>query len=240
MLVLNATTNNGERTMKRVNLLILALFLVSPVFGQGLTIALTETDSAGKKSSATLQTDRTRARLDLTNGTKLLYNADTKKLLVMFPGTTLYTELTPQFIQVLAATRRGQPQTTPITYRRTGTSKVGQWTCTAYEGVRGAEKVAEICAAEEPAIGLSASDFAIVQQALDSVKGAITPDVIEDIPTYGNVAIHGFSGFPVRRITFTGGKTNSTIELVEFKRGAIPEANFAVPTAPPIPPPQNK
>src|SRR6185436_18576853 len=33
-------------------------------------------------------------------------------------------------------------------YKRTGTAKVGQWTCTTYEGFRGADKVSEVCAAE--------------------------------------------------------------------------------------------
>jgi hypothetical protein len=218
--------------MKHVSLLILAWCLVTPALGQGLTITLTETDSAGKKSPETLQADKTRARLDLPNGSKLQYSVETRKLLVMFAGATVFTELTPQLVQVLSASRRGQPPLQPITYKKMGPSKVGQWTCTIYEGFRGSEKVAEICAAEAPAIDLSPSDFVIVQQALDSVKGVIPPDVLEQVPTYGSIASHGFAGFPVRRTTFVGGKADSTNLLGEIKRGAIPEANFATPTVP--------
>ena len=217
--------------MKRVYLLVLVLFLGTPAFGQGLTINLMETDSTGKKSAEILQTDRTRARLDLPNGSKLLYNSETKKLMVMFPGSPTYVELTPQLVQVLGASRRGQAPPAAITYKRMGMSRVGQWPCTLYEGSRGSEKVAELCAAESAAIGLAASDFTVVQQALDSVKGVIPQDVLEGVPTYGSIAAQGFAGFPVRRVTFATGKVSTTNELVDIKRGPLPDANFAAPTS---------
>jgi len=226
--------------MQRLNILILALFIASPAFGQGLTIAMTQTDSAGKKTPQILQTDKTRARLDLPNGNTLQYNTELKKLHVMFAGATVYTELTPQLIQVLSASSgRGQPSPVPITYKRTGSSKVAQWACAIYDGFRGTEKVAEVCAAEGAAIALAATDFVVVQQAVDSVRKLISQDVLDGIPTYGTGTGGAFAGFPIRRSTFVNGKPDTTVDLIEFKRGAIPPASFAIPTAAPNASPAN-
>lgn len=220
--------------MKPFALLILALFIASPAFGQGLTVTMTQTDSKGTKTPQILQTDSTRARLDLPNGSKLLYNSETKMVQVMFAGTTVYTQLTPQLIQILsAAAGQGQPSAIPITYKRMGSSKVGQWPCTTYEGYRGSEKVAELCAADGAGIAMAAGDFVMVQQAVDSVKKLISQEVLDGIPTWGAAAVQGFIGFPVRRTTFVNGKPDTTVDLNEFRRGPIPAANFAVPTAAP-------
>jgi len=222
--------------MRHLKILILSFFISSPVFGQGLTITMTATDSTGKKSPQVLMAERSQARLDLPDGARLLYNSETKKLHVMFAGATVYTELTPQLIQILtASSRRGQPAPNPIpvTYKRMGSSKVDKWPCSIYEGSRGPEKIVEVCAAEGAAIALAASDFIVVQQAVNSVKGVVPPDVLDGIPVYGTIAGQGFAGFPVRRITFVNGKPDSTVELVEIRRGAIPAANFAVPTSVP-------
>src|SRR5262245_66643370 len=114
--------------MRRLNILMFALLTASPVLGQGLTINMTETDATGNKSPQGLQADRTHARLDLSNGGKLLYDSETKKIYAMFPGATVYVELTPQLIQVMTATSgRGQPNPVAVAYKRGGSSKVGQW-----------------------------------------------------------------------------------------------------------------
>jgi len=219
----------------RLCLPILALLIAPPVLGQGLTVTLSQIDATGKKSPEILHAERSRARLDLPNGAKLLYDSATRKVQVMLPGSPTYVELTPQFVQILSAGLRGQPAPGPVTYRSTGMSRVGQWPCTTYDGMRGSEKVVELCAAEGNATGLSAMDFEIVRQAIDAVKGAIPPGVLDAVPIYGTTAVQGYAGFPVRRTTFVNGKADSTVELVEIKRGAIPEAIFAVPVAPAVP-----
>ena len=104
--------------------------------------------------------------------------------------------------------------------------------CTVYEGLRGSEKIVELCAAESPAIALAPADFVFVQQALDSVKGAISKDVLDAVPVYGSANVQGFVGFPVRRTTFVSGKPDLTVELVDIRRGAIPAESFALPIAP--------
>jgi len=218
--------------MKRIGLSILALFIAMPLCGQGLTITMKETGPIGE-TAPTIQTDRTHARLDAPSlATQVLYDSSTKTLRLLVPLLKSYREYTPSTIQNAPAIGvRGQPGTAPmpITYKRTGSSKVKDWTCTTYEGFRGSDKVAEVCAAEGPSIGLTSADFTIVQQAIDLVKTITAPELIERIPTYGSVASQGFAGFPVRRVSFRNGQPETTAELVEIRREAVPVENFAVP-----------
>jgi hypothetical protein len=139
-----------------------------------------------------------------------------------------YHEYTPASIQQ-QPNRGAAPAPVPITYKRTGTSKVQNWTCTTYDGFRGAEKVVEVCAAEGAAIALTSADFTVVQQAINLAKGVAPAEMIERIPTYGTAASQGFAGFPVRRVSFLNGQPVSTVELVEIKREAVPAATFAIP-----------
>jgi hypothetical protein len=179
-----------------------------------------------------LQTDRTRARLDIPSlASQVLYDSATKTLQLLVPLLRTYREYTPAIVQQRAAAERGRGQTTlaPISYRRTGSSKVRDWTCTTYDGFRGAEKVAEVCASEGAAIALSSADFAIVQQAIDMAKAIAPPEMLERIPLYGTAASQGFAGFPVRRVSFRNGQPEITTELAEIRRDTIPAANFAVP-----------
>jgi hypothetical protein len=210
---------------------ILILLIALPLQGQGLTVTLKETGPTGQ-STPMLQADRTRARLDIPSlASQVLYDSASKTLQLLVPLLRIYREFTPAIVQQRAAAERGQGQATlaPITYKRISTSKVRDWTCTTYEGFRGAEKVAELCAAEGNAIALSGADFAITQQAIDMAKAITPPEMIERIPVYGTAANQGFAGFPVRRVSFRNGKPDVTTELVEIKRDAIPAATFAVP-----------
>lgn len=120
-----------------------------------------------------------------------------------------------------------------MTYTRTGTSKAGQWPCTTYDGVRGAEKVVEVCAAEARDFTLSPADFQVTAQLLEfsrSLAPQMADLVADQIAVYGSVEQQGFAGFPVRRTTFRNGKPESVFEVVDVKRQAIPAAAFAVPT----------
>jgi hypothetical protein len=218
--------------MKSIGLSMLALFIAMPLYGQGLTITMKETGPIGETAPA-IQTDRTHARLDAPSlATQVLYDSSTKTLRLIVPLLRSYREYTPATIASAPPIGgRGQPVPAPppITYKRTGSSKVKDWTCTTYEGSRGSEKVVEVCAAEGASIGLTSTDFTLVQQAIDMVKAITPPELIERIPTYGSVASQGFAGFPVRRVSFRNGQPEFTTELVEIRRGAVPAENFAVP-----------
>jgi hypothetical protein len=220
--------------MKSIRLGILTLFLAVPLYGQGLTVTLKETGPVGQ-TAPTLQIDPTHARLDIPSmASQVLYDSATKTLRLLVPLVKIYREYTPATVQERAAaaargTEAPAPALAPITYKRTGTSKVKDWACTTYEGFRGAEKVVELCAAAGSSIGLTAADFVIAQQAIAMMKGITSADQLERIPVYGNVQNQGFAGFPVRRVNFRNGKADTTAELVEFKREAIPASTFDLP-----------
>jgi hypothetical protein len=221
--------------MKKLWMGILCVFIGVPLYGQGLTLTMKENGPIGQ-TAPTLQTDRTHARLDIPSlVSQVLYDSTTKTLQVLIPLLRNYREYTPASIQqsqpAAGPAGRGQPAAAlmPITYKRTGTSKVQNWPCTTYDGFRGTEKVVEVCAAEGKAIDLTRADFSVIQQALDLAKGVAPPEMIERIPAYGTVASQGFAGFPVRRVSFRNGQPETTMELVEIRREAVPAANFAVP-----------
>jgi hypothetical protein len=216
--------------MKTLMAGVLALFLAAPLCGQGLTIMMKEVGPAGQ-TSPSMQIDKTKARLDVPSLlSQFLYDADTKTLRLLVPLTKTYKEYTPASVQAAAAANRGQAaEPAKITYKRTGTSKVKDWTCTTYDGLRGAEKVVELCAAEGSTIGLARADFTLVQQAVDLMRGVVTSDLADRVPIYGTVENQGYLGFPVRRISFREGKPDITAELVDIKREPIPPATFALP-----------
>ena len=215
--------------MKSIRLSILALLLAMPLHGQGLTVTLKGSGPVGQ-TAPSLQFDATHARLDIPSlATQVLYDAPTKTLRLMIPLLKTYQEYTPAVVQERAKVTPPVPAAAPLAYKRTGTSKVKDWTCTTYDGFRGADKVAEVCAAEGSAIGLTAADFALARQAMDMMKGITAAEQLERIPVYGTVQNQGFAGFPVRRVTFRNGKVDTTTELVEIKREAVPAAVFALP-----------
>src|SRR5262245_8472657 len=141
--------------MKNVRLSILAIFIAIPLYGQGLVLAMKETGPIGQ-TTPSLQTDRTRARLDVPSlATLVLYDSTTKAVRLAVPLHKIHRDYTPESIKQSATAGGGRGQPTPlppITYKRTGSSKVKDWTCTTYDGFRGSEKVVEVCAAESPAI----------------------------------------------------------------------------------------
>jgi hypothetical protein len=220
--------------MKRIVWTVLAFFIALPMYGQGLTVTMKETGPVGQ-TTPILQMDRTHARLDIPSlASQLVYDSATKTLRAIVPLLKVYREYTPATVQQLLATAaaggRGQPVPTRVTYKRTGTSKVGEWPCTTYDGLRGTEKVYEVCAAGGNSIDLTAADFAIVQQAMDLAKAIAPPETIERIPVYGSVQSQGFAGFPVRRVSFRNGQPETTTELTGFRREAVPASAFETPS----------
>jgi hypothetical protein len=220
--------------MKSVLWSVLTLFIALPLYGQGLTVTMKEIGPGGQ-TAPILQTDRIHARLDIPSlASQLLYDSATKTLRTIVPLVKIYREYTPATVQDLAAAAaangRGQPVPVRITYKRTGSSKVGDWPCTTYDGFRGSEKVYEVCASEGGSIGLTSADFTIVQQAIDLARAIAAPETIERIPVYGSVQSQGFAGFPVRRVSFRNGQPDSTTELIGFRREAVPAAAFETPS----------
>ena len=124
----------------------------------------------------------------------------------------------------------GGPALAPISYARTGPSKVGAWGCVLYDGLRDGQKVVEICAADGAEFGLTAADFQGVRQLVEFVK-VLVPLAADEIAVYGSLEEQGFAGFPVRRTTLVNGMPDTVTELVDLRRESIPASAFEVPAA---------
>jgi hypothetical protein len=112
-------------------------------------------------------------------------------------------------------------------YRKTGTDKVGKWTCDKYEGYRNGEKATEICTVDPSALGFTAADFAVTTQFVEFFK-AMIPQGADELFGLGKPEDKGFSGLPIRTVTTVMGR-QTTSELIDASRQSFPDAVFAVP-----------
>jgi hypothetical protein len=55
------------------------------------------------------------------------------------------------------------------------------------------------------------------------------PQIANQVIIAGNAADQGFSGIPVRRTTYANGSVESSSEIKEVRREAIPASAFEVP-----------
>lgn len=100
--------------------------------------------------------------------------------------------------------------------------------CTKYEAYTAGRKTMELCTADPKVFGLAASDFDVAKQLGEFVRSMV-PDMGDQALMFGATSEQGFSGVPVRRITFVDGKAASTSEIKEFRRAAIPASAWEVP-----------
>jgi hypothetical protein len=113
-------------------------------------------------------------------------------------------------------------------YRRAGTDKAGKWTCDKYEGFRNGEKISEVCTVDPKVLGLTMADFEISKQVAAFFEKML-PQAADQIFAMGTPEGQGFSGVPVRRINYSGGKVQSTSELTDVKRQTFPDSSYEVP-----------
>lgn len=111
-------------------------------------------------------------------------------------------------------------------YRRAGTDKVGKWTCDKYEGFRNDQKIVELCTVPPQALGFTAGDFEVSRQ-LQAFFAKMTPQGADTMFRIGTMEEQGFSGVPVRRVSF--GPRASTTEITDLTRQAFPDSTFTVP-----------
>jgi hypothetical protein len=114
-----------------------------------------------------------------------------------------------------------------IEYRRTGTDRVGAWTCVTYDGFRGTEKIAELCAVEPQDLGFTEADFAVSRQLAEFFR-SLLPQNADAVFRIGTPGDQGFSGVPVRRASLAGQQRIVT-EVVEMSRQAFSNDLFTVP-----------
>lgn len=113
-------------------------------------------------------------------------------------------------------------------YKKVGSDKVGKWTCDKYEGTRNGEKVSELCTVEPSALGLTPADLAVTREMANFFK-SMMPQNADRIFAIGSAEAQGYSGVPVRRVSFSNGKAQDVHELVSITRQPFPASTWEVP-----------
>ena len=125
----------------------------------------------------------------------------------------------------------GAPQAQPaakVQYRPAGSDKVGQWTCTKYEGYTGAQKTEEVCTVDPMVFGLTPADFDVARQLAQFMK-SMAPQAADRMMMNGSVQEQGYAGIPVKRTSYRNGAVESVSEIQEFRRESFPAATFDAP-----------
>lgn len=114
-------------------------------------------------------------------------------------------------------------------YTARGADTVGGIRCTNYEGVKGRQKVAEVCAADAAALKLGAADYQVFEQMrefmsslTEAMQSMPMAPAMDDVATQS-----GFEGFPVRRITYRNGKAVEREELKSMAAATFTDADFS-------------
>ncbi|MCU1339541.1 MAG: hypothetical protein JWO19_5122 [Bryobacterales bacterium] len=115
-------------------------------------------------------------------------------------------------------------------YTAKGSGTVNGFSCTKYEGLQGAEKVAEVCAAQPAQIKITPSDFQVFEKMKQFTSGI--QNAMANSPFGANLRSSmtepGFEGFPVQRVTFRDGKAADRMELKSVTTAALSDADFSV------------
>ena len=122
----------------------------------------------------------------------------------------------------------GMMQPSKPEYRRAGTDKVGKWTCDKYEEFKDNVKVSEVCTVEPRALGLTPADLEVTKQMAQFFQ-KLMPQNLGKLFAIGDPTVQGFSGVPIRTISFNNGQVQSTNELVDISRQAFPASSYEAP-----------
>jgi hypothetical protein len=115
-----------------------------------------------------------------------------------------------------------------VTYTRTGSDKVGRWSCEKYDLLQDGQRMGEVCTVSPTVLGFAMTDFEVSRQ-MAAFFAAMAPQIANQVPALGGGDQGGYSGFPVKSVTTLGGRTLTT-ELLEASRQTFPDSLFAVPT----------
>jgi hypothetical protein len=124
------------------------------------------------------------------------------------------------------------PARPPVVYTKVAAGQtVRQWTCDKYDGTRDSEKVWEVCAVDFAQFGVQPSDmrvFAGMAEMFKSMAQQGTDDFFK-VGFDEQQSQQGFSGVPVRRVSFRNGAPDQKYEITEVTRQDIDDAVFEVP-----------
>ena len=223
---------------------------------QGVVIAQTVTTN-GKATMSEVQVtqQQMRADIDSPNGRQtVIFNGPKQVLYMINTARKTYVEMTKADADQLSAQMsgmmaqaakmlesmppaqraqmeamlkgRGGAAAAPQ-YTRTGSDKVGRWTCDKYDVTMNGQKIGEVCSVNPTVLGFGARDFDVMLQ-MGAFYSAMAPPMAGGLTGPAGIDPRGGSDFPVKTVMIFPGGT-ATTELIEAGRRTFADALFTVP-----------
>ncbi len=115
-------------------------------------------------------------------------------------------------------------------YTAKGSGSVNGFSCTKYEGDKGGQKVADICAGVPAQLKLSPSDMQIFEKMREfssSLLSSLANSPMRvNVPTGSLEA--GYEGFPIQRVDYDNGQATKRAELKSITRANLSDADFSL------------
>lgn len=114
-------------------------------------------------------------------------------------------------------------------YTPKGNAKVNGIRCTQYDGIKGQQKVSEVCAAQPAALKFSPADYQVFEKMREFMSGLT--DALQKSPmaaaAASDVTEPGFKGFPVQRINFRNGQATERQQITSAGPATLSDADFS-------------
>jgi hypothetical protein len=116
-------------------------------------------------------------------------------------------------------------------YTAKGSATVNGFSCTKYDGMQGAQKVSEVCAASPSQIKITPDDFQVFEKMKQFFSGML--DAMKNSPFGANIQSasitqSGLEGFPVQTTTFRNGQASDRVDLKSVTNASFSDADFSV------------
>jgi hypothetical protein len=137
-------------------------------------------------------------------------------------------------IEQMMKGRLGQAAAAPVrtTYTAKGSGSVSGFTCTKYEGIRGGEKIVELCAAKPEDVHFFTADFQAFEKMREFggnlISGLANMPLNNRLP---DLVQPGYDGFPIQQTSYSGGQPVTRMEMKSVERVNLSDADFSLGTA---------
>ena len=123
----------------------------------------------------------------------------------------------------------GQAAAPRTTYTAKGSGSVNGFPCTQYEGMRGAEKVADLCAAKPAEVRFNASDFQVIEKMREFGANMLTTLANSPLANsrVADLMQPGYEGLPVQQTSYSGGQAINKWEVKSIERVSFSDTDFS-------------
>jgi hypothetical protein len=201
-------------------------------------------DADGKRSSVLFLTDGGRERMVMLDPARNEYREMDRQSMeqvsqqlqgAMAQMQSQLQNLPPEQrarIEQMMKGRMGQAGAAPVrtAYTAKGSGSVSGFPCTKYEGARGGEKVAELCAAKPADVRFSPTDFQVFEK-MREFSGNLMSGLANSMPfnnRLADLAQPGYDGFPIQQTSYSGGQAVTKMEMKSLERANLSDAEFSL------------